>query len=65
MRAATLTTKDKILQAAAEIAMEVGPVHLSLDAVARRAGLSKRWSNTTSLNSTNPCACRKHAATTR
>lgn len=41
MRAATLTTKDKILQAAAEIAMEVGPVHLSLDAVARRAGLSK------------------------
>ncbi|CAN7478191.1 TetR/AcrR family transcriptional regulator [Phyllobacterium sp. LjRoot231] len=37
----TLSTKDKILQAAAEIAKEVGPVHLSLDAVARRAGLSK------------------------
>jgi AcrR family transcriptional regulator len=41
MKADTLTTKDKILQAAAEIAMEVGPVNLSLDAVARRAGLSK------------------------
>ena len=37
----TLSTKDKILQAAAEIAKGVGPVHLSLDAVARRAGLSK------------------------
>lgn len=36
-----LSTKEKILQAAAEIAKEVGPVHLSLDAVARRAGLSK------------------------
>jgi AcrR family transcriptional regulator len=41
MKADTLSTKDKILQAAAEIAMEVGPVHLSLDSVARRAGLSK------------------------
>jgi AcrR family transcriptional regulator len=41
MKADILSTKDKILQAAAEIAMEVGPVHLSLDAVARRAGLSK------------------------
>ncbi|MEK1852523.1 MAG: TetR/AcrR family transcriptional regulator [Phyllobacterium sp.] len=41
MTADILSTKDKILQAAAEIAKEVGPVHLSLDAVARRAGLSK------------------------
>ncbi len=41
MKADTLSTKDKILQAAAEITMEVGPVNLSLDAVARRAGLSK------------------------
>jgi AcrR family transcriptional regulator len=41
MTSDTLSTKDKILQAAAEIAKEVGPVHLSLDAVARRAGLSK------------------------
>ncbi|MRG55274.1 TetR family transcriptional regulator [Phyllobacterium sp. SYP-B3895] len=35
------TTRDKILQAAAEITKEVGPVNLSLDAVAKRAGLSK------------------------
>lgn len=41
MKADTLSTKDRILQAAAEIAMEVGPVNLSLDAVARRAGFSK------------------------
>lgn len=41
MKADTLSTKDKILQAAAEITMEIGPVNLSLDAVARRAGLSK------------------------
>ena len=37
----TLSTRDKILQAAAGITKEVGPVNLSLDAVARRAGISK------------------------
>jgi len=37
----TLSTRDRILQAAAGITKEVGPVNLSLDAVARRAGISK------------------------
>ncbi|MEK1887999.1 MAG: TetR/AcrR family transcriptional regulator [Phyllobacterium sp.] len=41
MAADILSTRDKILQAAAEITKEVGPVNLSLDAVAKRAGLSK------------------------
>jgi len=35
------TSREKILAAAAELAREIGPGHLSLDAVARRAGVSK------------------------
>ena len=35
------TTRQRILQAAAEITDEIGPKRLSLDAVAARAGLSK------------------------
>lgn len=34
-------TKQRILDAAAEIARELGPGHLSLEAVATRAGVSK------------------------
>lgn len=34
-------SRDRILTAAADLAREVGPGHLSLDAVARRAGVSK------------------------
>lgn len=36
-----LASRDRILAAAAEIAQEVGPKHLSLEAVAARAGMSK------------------------
>lgn len=36
-----ISTKQKILEAAAEIAKESGPAHISLDAVAARAGISK------------------------
>lgn len=36
-----LSSRERILQAATELAKEVGPNHLSLDAVAARAGLSK------------------------
>jgi AcrR family transcriptional regulator len=35
------TSRDKILAAAGDLAREIGPGHLSLDAVARRAGVSK------------------------
>jgi AcrR family transcriptional regulator len=35
------SSRERILQAATELAKEVGPAHLSLDAVAARAGLSK------------------------
>ena len=34
-------SRERILRAATELAREVGPAHLSLDAVAARAGLSK------------------------
>lgn len=34
-------SREKILRAATELAQEVGPAHISLDAVAARAGLSK------------------------
>ncbi|MDH6230022.1 AcrR family transcriptional regulator [Mesorhizobium soli] len=36
-----VTARQKILAAAAEAARDVGPAHLSLDAVAQRAGVSK------------------------
>ncbi|MEI5677523.1 TetR/AcrR family transcriptional regulator [Mesorhizobium sp. CGMCC 1.15528] len=36
-----MNSRQKILAAAAELAGEVGPGHLSLDAVAQRAGVSK------------------------
>ncbi|PWL17875.1 TetR/AcrR family transcriptional regulator [Falsochrobactrum shanghaiense] len=36
-----LSSRDRIVRAAVELAHEVGPAHLSLDAVAARAGLSK------------------------
>lgn len=36
-----ISSRQRILQAARELAREVGPAHLSLDAVAERAGLSK------------------------
>jgi len=35
------STRERIVRAAVELAWEVGPAHLSLDAVAARAGLSK------------------------
>lgn len=35
------SSRDRILKAAAQVAREVGPGHLSLDAVAQRAGISK------------------------
>lgn len=34
-------SREKILEAAGELAGEIGPGHLSLDAVAKRAGVSK------------------------
>ncbi|MCL7997677.1 TetR/AcrR family transcriptional regulator [Brucella sp. 21LCYQ03] len=36
-----VSSRERILRAAVEIAQEVGPAHISLDAVAARAGLSK------------------------
>ncbi|WP_420961748.1 TetR family transcriptional regulator [Brucella sp. IR073] len=36
-----LSSRERILQAATALAKEVGPAHLSLDAAAARAGLSK------------------------
>ncbi|PSJ61296.1 TetR/AcrR family transcriptional regulator [Pseudaminobacter soli (ex Li et al. 2025)] len=36
-----VTARQKILAAAAEVSRDVGPAHLSLDAVAQRAGVSK------------------------
>lgn len=36
-----VSSRDRILRAAVELAQEVGPAHISLDAVAARAGLSK------------------------
>ena len=36
-----VSSRDRILRAAVELAREVGPAHISLDAVAARAGLSK------------------------
>ena len=41
MRPITRNSRTKILEAAAELAREIGPGRLSLDAVAQRAGLSK------------------------
>lgn len=41
MSADTKTSREKILSAAAELAKEVGPGNLSLEAIAARAGLSK------------------------
>lgn len=35
------SSRERILRAATELALEVGPGHVSLDAVAQRAGLSK------------------------
>lgn len=35
------SSRDRILKAAGQVAREVGPGHLSLDAVAQRAGISK------------------------
>src|SRR5690606_6305646 len=35
------SSRDKIVAAAVELAKEVGPGHVSLDAVAQRAGVSK------------------------
>src|SRR5687767_9360847 len=40
-RRGNLTTRDKILEAAAELVGDVGARRLTLDAVAERAGLSK------------------------
>ncbi len=36
-----VSSRERILRAATELAREIGPAHLSLDAVAARAGLSK------------------------
>jgi len=36
-----ISSRERILRAAVELAQEVGPAHISLDAVAARAGLSK------------------------
>lgn len=36
-----VSSRERILKAAVELAQEVGPAHISLDAVAARAGLSK------------------------
>lgn len=36
-----ISSRERILRAATELAREVGPGHISLDAVAARAGLSK------------------------
>lgn len=36
-----ISSRERILKAAVELANEVGPAHISLDAVAARAGLSK------------------------
>lgn len=36
-----MNSRDRILKAASEVAREVGPGHLSLDAVAQRASVSK------------------------
>ncbi|MGB3388942.1 MAG: TetR/AcrR family transcriptional regulator [Pseudaminobacter sp.] len=36
-----MSSRDRILRAAGQVAREVGPGHLSLDAVAQRAGVSK------------------------
>src|SRR5690606_16215879 len=36
-----VSSRERILRAAIELAREIGPAHLSLDAVAARAGLSK------------------------
>ncbi|PYE86830.1 TetR/AcrR family transcriptional regulator [Phyllobacterium leguminum] len=41
MSGKSLSSRERILQAATALAKEVGPAHLSLDAVAARAGLSK------------------------
>ncbi|GAB1582188.1 TetR/AcrR family transcriptional regulator [Phyllobacterium phragmitis] len=41
MHGKKLSSRERILLAATELAKEVGPAHLSLDAVAARAGLSK------------------------
>lgn len=41
MNDSPVTARVRILKAAAELAKEVGPAHISLDAVAARAGLSK------------------------
>jgi AcrR family transcriptional regulator len=41
MAAETRNSRARILEAAAELAREVGPGNISLDAVAQRAGLSK------------------------
>jgi len=41
MTKSKVTARQKILAAAEEVARDVGPGHLSLDAVAQRAGVSK------------------------
>ncbi|MGN6582408.1 MAG: TetR/AcrR family transcriptional regulator [Rhizobiaceae bacterium] len=41
MSADEISSRERILLAATELAREVGPAHISLDAVAARAGLSK------------------------
>lgn len=41
MTTAKVSSRTKILKAAGQVAREVGPGHLSLDAVAQRAGVSK------------------------
>ncbi|RCS24255.1 TetR/AcrR family transcriptional regulator [Phyllobacterium salinisoli] len=41
MHGKKLSSRERILLAATELAKEIGPAHLSLDAVAARAGLSK------------------------
>ncbi|MEP9371062.1 TetR/AcrR family transcriptional regulator [Mesorhizobium sp. KR1-2] len=41
MTSGRVTARQKILASASEVARDVGPAHLSLDAVAHRAGVSK------------------------
>lgn len=41
MAAAKISSRERILEAAEALAHEVGPGHMSLDAVAQRAGVSK------------------------
>lgn len=41
MSADEISSRERILLAATELSREVGPAHISLDAVAARAGLSK------------------------